>query len=286
MNGLKNVRNRRDDTLSRMTWDRFEALMALYYREQGYRVEHVGTAATGSRFDGGVDLKLYREDEYILVQCKHWNAKQVPHNAVHELLGIMVNQAATGAVLVTSGEFSRAAREAAARQGHVQLIDGDTLRAMLGSLLALEAALPDAGTPVSGREHSGREPPDIGSRRRGSRTGASSGARTRAAVSRRANAIWWCVALVCGLVFWLLIRLLLERTAWSAGPEARVIQGTGRSAPTTIRTMEPPTANAAVAVPHASDPEAIRAQAEPNASDAQRKADDAMRVIEDSTPEM
>jgi hypothetical protein len=134
MSGLKNVRNRRDDSLSRVKWDDFESLLATYYCEQGFDVEHIGTGATKGRFDGGIDLKLRKDDQYILVQCKHWNAKQVPHNAVHELLGIMVNRGATGAILVTSGEFTKAAIEAATRQGHVQLIDGGELRAMLGPI--------------------------------------------------------------------------------------------------------------------------------------------------------
>jgi hypothetical protein len=132
MNGLKNVRRRHEDALTRVRWDQLETLLANYYRGQGCQVDHVGTGGTHARFDGGIDLKLRKDDQYILVQCKHWNAKQVPHNAVHELLGIMVNEGATGAILVTSGEFTKAAIEAATRQGHVQLIDGEDLRAMIG----------------------------------------------------------------------------------------------------------------------------------------------------------
>lgn len=128
---LKRVRQRHDDALARLPWDRFEALLAAYYRVQGYQVEHVGTGAGGARFDGGIDLKLRRDDAYVLVQCKHWNANQVTHNAVHELLGLMVNEGATGAVLISSGEFTDAAQAAARRQGHVQLIDGVGVRAML-----------------------------------------------------------------------------------------------------------------------------------------------------------
>jgi restriction system protein len=79
----------------------------------------------------------------LLVQCKHWNAKQVPHNAVHELLGITVNEGATGAILVTSGEFTRYAREVAARGGRVQLVDGDALRDMLGPLPDVPNPVPD-----------------------------------------------------------------------------------------------------------------------------------------------
>lgn len=132
--GLKRVSNRRDDALSRTRWDRLESLLADYYRAQGYRVEHVGTGATGRRFDGGVDLKLHKDDQFILVQCKGWNAYKVPHNEVHQLIGLMVNEGANGAILVNTGEFTKAAIEAAAKLGHVQLIDGDELRRMLGPL--------------------------------------------------------------------------------------------------------------------------------------------------------
>lgn len=132
--GLKPVKHRRDDALTRVAWDRMEHLLAEHYRARGYDVDHVGTGASRGRYDGGIDLKLRKCSEYILVQCKHWNAYKVTHNAVHELLGIMVNQGATGAILITSGEFTKAAIEAATRQGHVQLVDGDDLREMIGPL--------------------------------------------------------------------------------------------------------------------------------------------------------
>jgi restriction system protein len=131
---FKRVQRRRDDALARVAWDRLETMLAEHYRSLGYTVDHVGTGATGRNFDGGIDLKLQRNDEYVVVQCKHWNAYKVPHNDVHQLLGIMVNEGATDAILVTSGEFTKAAIEAAGRLGHVQLVDGDELRAMLGPL--------------------------------------------------------------------------------------------------------------------------------------------------------
>ena len=105
-----------------------------------------------SRSDIDFDGIATRKDEaYILVQCKHWNAKQVPHNAVHELLGLMVNERATGAILVSSGEFTRAAIDAAQRHGHVKLIDGAALRTMLGPLpeLSMQAAAPPARPAVT-----------------------------------------------------------------------------------------------------------------------------------------
>ena len=134
MSGLKNVRQRHNDALSRVEWDRFETLLAVYYRGQGYDVEHCGTGGAGRRFDGGIDLKLRRPGEYLLVQCKHWNAKQVPHNDVHQLLGLMLNEDATGGILVTSGEFTAAAKQAALKLGRVRLVEGQELRSMLGPL--------------------------------------------------------------------------------------------------------------------------------------------------------
>lgn len=148
--GLKAVSHRRDDALARLKWDRLEHVVADHYRDRGYQVEHCGTGASRNRFDGGIDLKLRRDGEYILVQCKHWNACKVTHNPVHELFGVMTGEGATGAILVTSGEFSKAAIDAAARLHGVQLIDGDELRAMIG-VLPEEAVDPFARTSGQGR---------------------------------------------------------------------------------------------------------------------------------------
>jgi hypothetical protein len=132
MRGLKDVGQRWSDALAGKTWQEFEVLLADYFRRQGHAVEHVGTGRAGGRgFDGGIDLKLRREGRYVVVQCKHWNAKQVPHNAVHELLGIMVTESAQGAVLVTSGEFTPYAIESAQKIGNIELLDGIELRRRL-----------------------------------------------------------------------------------------------------------------------------------------------------------
>src|SRR5688572_29128395 len=159
MKGLKPVSRRHDDSLSRVGWEQFEVLVAGYYRSQGYQVEHVGTGETGRDSDGGVDLKLRRDDSYILVQCKRWTAMKVPHNAVHELLGIMVNQGATGAILITSGEFTKAAIEAASRQRNFKLVDGHELRVMLGpvpdSALDSLARLRGPATKLAAKASSG-----------------------------------------------------------------------------------------------------------------------------------
>jgi hypothetical protein len=113
--------------------DEFERLMARHYAARGYRVDHSGTGARSSsrRFDGGIDLKLYRDGEYIVVQCKRETADEVTHNVVHQLIGVMHTQRATGAIVVNTGEYSRAAIEAASKIPEIQLIDGIELRRML-----------------------------------------------------------------------------------------------------------------------------------------------------------
>ena len=258
MNGLKNVRHRHDDALSRVGWADLERLLATYYRDVGWWVEHVGTGGTGAKFDGGVDLRIRRGAECVLVQCKHWNAKQVTHNAVHELLGVMVNQGATGAILVSSGEFTRAAIDAAQRHGHVNLIDGVTLRGMLGPLPENEPASAPKSVPAP----------------------AARTARARAP----ANAWCWLVTLILAIAFVGIVRAILDRTADTAGEPAGEPPPAAESARVvqpTIVIYEP---QSVAARPVAAPPPLAPTEAEVRSS--QRKADEAMRLIEDSTPEM
>lgn len=255
MSGLKNVNQRHDDALSRIGWVELEQLLAAYYREVGWWVEHVGTGGTGARFDGGVDLRIRRDAECVLVQCKHWNAKQVPHNAVHELLGVMVNEGATGAILVSSGEFTRAAIDAAQRHGHVKLIDGAALRTMLGPLPEPISPTP---TPTPPAQPAPTHPP---------------------AERSQANYGLWLIALLCAVAYAFIVRAILERTADTA-VESQV---------ETARPSEQPTIIVYAPRPVDAAPEvnpAPRPQTEAEIRELQRKADEAIRVIEDSTPEM
>lgn len=285
MSGLKPVNRRRSDALAQADWKTVESLLADYYRDQGYAVDHVGTAGTGARFDGGVDLKLRRDDAYIVVQCKHWNAMQVTHNAVHELLGIMVNESATGAILVTSGEFTRAAKEAAARQGHVRLIDGDELRPMLAPVIeAAGIAALNVAQSARSSESWGRDP-----------IAALSGPpsshlplRVRSGHKQRlGNAGWWIATLIGAIVFVLLVRALLGRTAWSAGadasPEPSAVEAEVPAEP--VRESAPVVAERPADVPTQVDP-ATRPLTPAEQREAQRKADEAMKVIEATTPEI
>lgn len=136
-----------DDALARIDPARFEALLADHYRSCGWQVEQVGADFTGQRYDRGFDLELRRDDAYVIVQCKRWRAFQVPQHEVCELRAVLVNEGATGAIYVTSGEFTAAAIEAAARTGQVELVGGDRLRTMIDAV-ALESAARDSPPPM------------------------------------------------------------------------------------------------------------------------------------------
>ena len=142
----RKIQHRYTDELVGISWEAFERIFAEHYRQLGYRVEHSGTGASHARYDGGIDIKLYRDDEYIVVQCKHWNALQVTHNYVHELIGVMHTQHATDAILITSGEFSKAALEAAAQCPTMTLIDGAEVRRIFQD--SLPTLVPASPLPV------------------------------------------------------------------------------------------------------------------------------------------
>lgn len=141
----KKVLHRHHDALSELDWREFERLLADYYREQGFEVEHDGTGGGTSAFDGGVDLRLRKDGRLTLVQCKRDSVFQTEHNVVNELLGIKVNEGADEAIVITSGEFTAAARRFGS-QGHVLLIDGVELRRMLGH--RLDRLAPAAPSPM------------------------------------------------------------------------------------------------------------------------------------------
>ncbi len=88
-------------------------------------------ATGGGGADGGTDLKLRKDGEVFLVQCKQWRAYKVSVHVVRELLGVMVAHGAAGGFVVTSGVFTKEAREFA-KGSKIELLDGAALMAMIG----------------------------------------------------------------------------------------------------------------------------------------------------------
>src|SRR6476619_2923266 len=134
MDGLKPANRRGADATGRLDRAQLEALLARHCRAKGYVVESGGVGVIGGKFGDAADLVLRRDDEFVLVQCRHWAATTVAQDAVQALLDVMADLDATGGVLVTGGAFSSDAVELASRQGHVELVDAETLHAMLGAM--------------------------------------------------------------------------------------------------------------------------------------------------------
>lgn len=114
------------DALDGMSWQEFELLVGEAFRLQGFGVAETG----GGGADGGVDLVLTKGSEKFLVQCKQWKAYRVGVEIVRELYGVMAAKGATGGFVVTSGSFSKDAREFADGR-NVKLVDGQRLFGLL-----------------------------------------------------------------------------------------------------------------------------------------------------------
>jgi hypothetical protein len=141
------------DALARLTWQDFEHLLAEHYRAQGYRVEHHAPVTSLKALSAGVDLRLTRGNESVILQCKHWDALEVEVAEVNELLSVMLNEAATKGILVTRGRFSSEAINIQRRQPRLQLMDGEVLRVLLKLPDHLDTALPgSAATAPASRK--------------------------------------------------------------------------------------------------------------------------------------
>lgn len=110
-------------TLQNISWREFEALVGEHFRRQGFSVSETG----GNGPDGGVDLRLRRNAETYLVQCKQWRAFKVGVPVIREFLGTLVAEGATGGFVVCAGSFTADARRFAAGR-NIQLIEGPELQ--------------------------------------------------------------------------------------------------------------------------------------------------------------
>lgn len=122
------------ESIRGLSWQDFERLLAEAFRRQGYSVEHLGGAGP----DGGVDLRLKRGGELVLVQCKQWLSWSVGVKIVRELHGVVAAQSATRGIVVTSGTYTQDAA-AFARTVPMTLIDGDELLRLIADVRSAPA---------------------------------------------------------------------------------------------------------------------------------------------------
>jgi restriction system protein len=112
--------------VANLSWQEFETLVGEGFRRRGFEVAERGGAGP----DGGVDLALASGHERFLVQCKQWRAQQVGVAVVRELYGVMTAERVAGGYVVTSGTYTKDARQFASGR-NIELIDGGALNSLL-----------------------------------------------------------------------------------------------------------------------------------------------------------
>lgn len=117
------------ESIRNLSWRRFESLVSEVFRRQGYTV--LDNIDDGP--DGGVDIVLRKDGQVVFVQCKHWKSKQVGVKIVRELLGSMASKKVDKGIVATFGGFTQEARDFA-RSNSIQLIDGNELARLIGSV--------------------------------------------------------------------------------------------------------------------------------------------------------
>ncbi len=117
------------DVLNGMTWKEFEVLVGEAFRRKGFSVRD--NFENGP--DGGVDLVLFDGSDKYLVQCKQWRAFRVGVKVVRELFGVMASTGAVGGFVVTSGEFTKEAKDFALGK-NIKLIAGSELWEIMQSV--------------------------------------------------------------------------------------------------------------------------------------------------------
>lgn len=123
---IGSVRSPSGRDVSSLSWQEFESLVGEGFRQRGFQVVERGGAGP----DGGVDLAIARGHGRFLVQCKQWRAQQVGVSVVRELYGVMAAEHVAGGYVVTSGSFTKDAKEFAAGR-NIELIDGTKLPELL-----------------------------------------------------------------------------------------------------------------------------------------------------------
>ncbi len=113
-------------TISELGWKDFEFLLSEWFKKQGYVVQYNGNYGA----DGGVDIRLSKNDKNYLVQCKHYKSWKVSVDIVRAFFGVMTAQKADGGFIATSGVFTNDAKQFAQEQSIV-LLDGAKLEQIL-----------------------------------------------------------------------------------------------------------------------------------------------------------
>ena len=107
--------------------DQIALLLGEIFRREGYIVELSAALSTAD----GSDLTLRRDGESIPVRSQDWHTARVTERELREFYGLMAGTAAPRGIVVTTGSFTREAREFAGDKS-IELLD----RRALGQRLA------------------------------------------------------------------------------------------------------------------------------------------------------
>ncbi|HVB46954.1 MAG TPA: restriction endonuclease [Burkholderiales bacterium] len=119
------------ELLNALEWRRFESVCAACFESLGFRVRSAPLGA-----ERRVDLRLHRRDSErpsILVRCKAARRAPVDAEEARELLAALKAEGAAQGIVVTSGSYTREARQLADGKA-LHLIDGRDLLWKLGHL--------------------------------------------------------------------------------------------------------------------------------------------------------
>ncbi len=114
------------EVINKLSWQDFEFLLAEHFKKEGYDTVITG----GGGADGGIDIKLFKDGETYLVQCKHYKSWKVSVHIVREFFGIVTAEKAIGGYIITSGRFTNDAYSFA-KSKNIHLINGNDLIEML-----------------------------------------------------------------------------------------------------------------------------------------------------------
>ena len=137
-----------------LSWQEFELLVGEAFRQQGFIVQETAAGA-----DGGVDLEMRKGGELSLVQCKQWRATKVGVTVVREIFGVMAGRGADHGYVVTSGTYTKEAREFAEGR-NITLIDGEVLNTMIKQVGSKSTDKPPANHKLQGRKQNMKESVD------------------------------------------------------------------------------------------------------------------------------
>lgn len=128
---IHEAKKKRDDELlmnaasiSALSPTEFERYVGLLFKKQNYHVKHIG-----GKGDRGVDLRIEKEKDRAVVQCKCYRVdRPIGPDIIRELHGTLARERAARAYLVTTSSFTPGAIQEA-QAANIILIDGKRLAA-------------------------------------------------------------------------------------------------------------------------------------------------------------